>query len=211
VANDVTFRMMLVVKLILRKRCGVFDIETAFVNADSDKVRYMEVPQGVEAEDDEVVLSLKAIYGTVQAARAFGNHFVKIMIKIDFKQSAADPCLFIRRDENGVVCVIIHIDDGFFFGDQPAVDSMLAQLEAEGLKLKVKHTLEDCLSCQVLFSKDEKRSWIGQPHMIKTIESSFGEETQTVGLGKTPGTPGQILNRPQEGEEASPAEQQCCL
>jgi hypothetical protein len=49
-----------------------------------------------------------------------------------------------------------------------------------------------------------------QPHMIKKlkIESSFGEAAQTVRLGKPPGTPGQILNRTQEGEEALPVDQQ---
>jgi hypothetical protein len=83
------------------------------------------------------------------------------MIKVGFTQSAADPYLFIRKDDKGVMYVIIFVDDGFFVGDQPAVDSMIAQLEAEGLKLKVKHSLEYYLSCQVLFSKDEKRSWHG--------------------------------------------------
>ena len=85
---------------------------------------------------------------------------------------------------------------------------MVTQLEGEGLKLKVKHNMEDYLSCQVKFSKDGRRAWLGQPHMIKKIESSFGEEAKSARLGKTPGTPGQILNRPQKGEEALPADKQ---
>ena len=208
VANDVTFRILLTAKMVLKKECGVFDIETAFLNADTDKELYMEVPQGVEAGEDEVARLLKAIYGTVQAARAFGQLFAKIMRKIGFKQSSADPCLFIRKDENGTVFVIIYIDDGFFVGDRPAIDSMVTQLEGEGLKLKVKHNMEDYLSCQVKFNKDGRRAWLGQPHMIKKIESSFGEEARSARLGKTPGTPGQILNRPQKGEEALPADKQ---
>ena len=38
----------------------------------------------VEAGEDEVAMLLKAIYGTVQAARAFGQLFAKIMRKIGF-------------------------------------------------------------------------------------------------------------------------------
>ena len=155
-ANDVTFRILLTAKMVLKKECGVFDIETAFLNADADKELYMEVPQGVEGGEDEVAMLLKAIYGTVQAARAFGQLFAKIMRKIGFKQSSADPCLFIRKDENGTVFVIIYIDDGFFVGDRPAIDSMVTQLEGEGLKLKVKHNMEDYLSCQVNSTKMEE-------------------------------------------------------
>jgi len=33
----------------------------------------MEVPQGVEASEDEVARLLKAIFGTVQAVRALDN------------------------------------------------------------------------------------------------------------------------------------------
>jgi hypothetical protein len=158
VANDVTFRILLTAKLVLKKECGVFDIETAFLNADADKELYMEVPQGVEASEDEVARLLKAIYGTVQATRAFGQLFAKIVRKIGFKQSSADPCLFIKKDENGIVFVIIYIDDGVFAGHRPAIESMVALLEGEGLKLKVKHNMEDYLSCQVLFSKDGRRA-----------------------------------------------------
>jgi hypothetical protein len=42
--------------------------------------------------------------------------------------------------------------------------------------------------------------------MIKKIEKTFGEEAKTVRLGKMPGTPGQILNIPQEEEETLPVD-----
>jgi hypothetical protein len=103
VASDVTFRILLTAKMVLKKKCGVFDIETAFLNADADKGLHMEVSQGVEAEDDEVARLLKVIYGTVQAARAFGQLFAKILRKIGFKQSSAGPCLFNKKDENVLV------------------------------------------------------------------------------------------------------------
>ena len=128
VANDVTFRILLTAKMVLKKECGVFDIETAFLNADADKELYMEVPQGVEAGEDEVVMSLKAIYGTVQAARAFGQLFAKIMRKIGFKGILSRSLFVHQKDENGTVFVIIYIDDSFFVGDRPASDGMVTQL-----------------------------------------------------------------------------------
>jgi hypothetical protein len=94
--------------------------------------------------------------------------------------------------------------------DPQARDLMIAQLQAPGLNLKVKHNLKYCLSCQGLFNKDETNALLGQPHLIKKIEKTFGEEENTVRLGKTLGTPGQILNKPQKEEEALSVDQQHC-
>ena len=89
--------------------------------------------------------------------------------------------------------VIIYIDDGYFQGDKPAMDQMIEQLRAEGIKLKVEDSMEDYLSCQVLFSKDGKRGWLGQPHMVKKLLNSFGDDIQGLRKTKTPGTPSLIL------------------
>ena len=197
VVNDVTFRIMLTAKLVWGLQSGLFDVETAFLNADMDKELYMAIPEGLDAEADECLKLLKATYGTVQAARAFGLWFAEKMKKIGFKQSSADPCLFIRRNELGLVMVIIYIDDGYFQGDKPAMDQMIEQLRAEGIKLKVEDSMEDYLSCQVLFSKDGKRGWLGQPHMVKKLLKSFGDDIKGLRKTKTPGTPGLILTRPE--------------
>ena len=129
----------------------------------------MATPKGVEAERDECTLLLKALYGSFQASRLWGKHYAKIMKKIGFHQSKSDPCLFVRQNERGLAMVAIYIDDGYACGDRAALDQMIEQLQATKLKLKVEHSMEDYLSCQVLFSKDGSKAWLGQPHMIKKI------------------------------------------
>jgi hypothetical protein len=44
VLNDVSFRIMLIAKLVLKMTCTLFDIESAFLHGDSDEEIYMEVP-----------------------------------------------------------------------------------------------------------------------------------------------------------------------
>jgi hypothetical protein len=48
VLNDVSFRIMLIEKLVWDMTCSVVDIETAFLHGDLDEEIYMEVPKGLE-------------------------------------------------------------------------------------------------------------------------------------------------------------------
>ena len=205
VVNDVTFRMMLVAKMYLRLDSLIFDVSVAFLNADMDFDNYMRVPEGVVANDDECVLLLKALYGTVQASRQWGLKFASIMRKFGFTQSAADPCLFYRRNERGLVIMCIYIDDGFAIGDKPALEEMVEQMRDEGLEVKVEFSMEDYLSCHVLFDKSGEKAWLGQPHMVKKIVSTFGDEVKGMRSFLTPGMPGTSVVRPKvESEQVSP-------
>jgi hypothetical protein len=77
---------------------------------------------------------------------------------------------------------------------------MIEQLKAEELKLKVEYSMQDYLSCQVLFSKDGSTAWLGQPHMIKKIVKTFEDDVKALKKCKTPGTPGFTVVRP-KGED----------
>ena len=106
VANDITFRLLIILLMIWELDVMLFDISVAFLNGIMSHEVYMEVPEGVEAEADESLLLLRSIYGTVQAAREWSQMFAKIMKELGFIQSAADPCLFIRKNELGLAIVI---------------------------------------------------------------------------------------------------------
>jgi hypothetical protein len=186
----------------------LFDIGTAFLNATMSHEVYMEVPEGVEAEMDECCLLLKSIYGTVQAAREWGLHFARIMESLGFKQCAADPCLFIRRNDLGLAIAIIYIDDGFCIGHMPALNQLFQQLRDKQLELKVAEDMEDYLSCQVLFTRDGKGAWLGQPHMVKKLLKTFGQHIESVKSTKTPGPPGVTIDRPQGNDPVLEPEQQ---
>ena len=62
-------------------------------------------------------------------------------------------------------------------------------------KVKIEGDLKDYLSCEIRFSEDGKKAWIGQLHLIMKMEKLFKEEL----IGKidcqTPGTPGFTILR----------------
>jgi hypothetical protein len=114
--------------------------------------------------------------------------------------------LFLRRNQLGVCIILIHVDDAFTAGNRKAIDAVVEEIKSNGLNVTVEHKLTDYLSSEIRFSKDKKRAWIGQPHMINKIKKIFGEEVQGMQKYKTPGTPGLGIVRPKEGDEKISAE-----
>ena len=58
--------------------------------------------------------------------------------------------------------------------------------------------LQDYLSCEIKISDNKKHAWLGQPHLIKNLESNFGRLVNKVQSHKTPCTPKFLIMRPME-------------
>ena len=199
VINDVTVRIILVLLITRRYKAIIVDVETAFLHGilEEGEEIYMDCPEGMEHQEDECVLLEKTIYGLVQSARAYYKKFTAVLLEEGFTQSAADPCLYVRRDKKGVVYLAMYVDDCLCVGDEEALKDAVKRI-GKHFKLKIEETLSDYLSCEILFNKERTKIWIGQPHMIKKIEDTFGEMVKKNQNYKTPGTPHHRIVKPTE-------------
>jgi len=73
VGNDVTFRVVMVLRLMFGFHAVLLDVETGFLYGKLEEEIYMEIPSGYkevyqEAEKDTVLELQMAMYGLVQAA-----------------------------------------------------------------------------------------------------------------------------------------------
>jgi hypothetical protein len=77
---------------------------------------YMELPDGFLLKEgnrkDHVLKLLANLYGQKQAGRVWNSYLVNKLLKIDFKQSQIEDCVFYRGD----VIFIVYVDDGNFLG-----------------------------------------------------------------------------------------------
>jgi Reverse transcriptase (RNA-dependent DNA polymerase) len=87
VVHDVSFRLMIIMQMIFKHKAMIMD---AILNGDLDEKIYMEYPNGMEHEEGECLILLKALYGLVQAVRQFFLKFCDIMKKIGFRQNPVD-------------------------------------------------------------------------------------------------------------------------
>ena len=91
-----------------------FDIRTAFLNGKLDEEVYVRPPRGAEylARCGRALRLWRALYGLRQASRAWSKRLEAALTKHGFKQSDADPSLWILHGEDGAVFALFYVDDG---------------------------------------------------------------------------------------------------
>lgn len=193
VITDVSWRILIVLMLEWDLEATIVDVETAFLLGDLDEEIYMTCRE--VHKDDEVLLLQHSIYGLVQAARQYYKKFISVLKKLGFEGGYPDPCLMMRRTNDGVVFIAVWVDDSLLVGNQKAIDRTIQDLRREGFTLKVEGNLQDYLSCEITIDRDKKMGWIHQPHLLDKLEKQFGEEVKNMQRYRTPGTPGQGILR----------------
>jgi Reverse transcriptase (RNA-dependent DNA polymerase) len=96
VVHDVSFCLMIIMRMIFKRKAMIMHVEVAFLNGDLDEEIYMECPKGLEHEEEECLILLKALYGLVQAARQFFLKLCDIRKNIGFRQNPVDPCMMMK-------------------------------------------------------------------------------------------------------------------
>ncbi|KAK1412293.1 hypothetical protein QVD17_33424 [Tagetes erecta] len=118
VAKLVTIRTLLAVAVKKGWHIHQLDVNNAFLHGDLHEDVYMKIPQGFSKEDDDRVCKLKkSLYGLKQASRNWYKKFTTSLLEIGFKQTRADPSLFIFKEEDVFVAALIYVDDVVIMGN----------------------------------------------------------------------------------------------
>lgn len=93
----------------------------------------------------------KAIYGLVQAVRQWWKKFKDVMSSLNFKPSAADPCLFVKKnmDKGTNAFLLLYVDDGGIFGTEQEIKEIIQALSKD-FKIKYIGKLEHFVGCHVI-------------------------------------------------------------
>jgi Reverse transcriptase (RNA-dependent DNA polymerase) len=158
----------------------------------------MEIPKGMEASIDECLILNKTIYGLVQSAREFYNKLVSALKDCGFQGSLADPCLWIKHFNQGIVIIAIYVDDCLIIGEDSKINEVIEERKGYYFGLKVEDHLTDYLSCRIITNFDDKTLFIMQSHLIKSLEVKFGAEVMNLSNYGTSGTPRFKTIRPSE-------------
>ena len=121
VVRFTSIRMLLAFAVQHNMLIHQMDVVAAFLNGSLQEDIYMEQPDGyVQAKNEQLVCKLKkSLYGLKQASRCWNavlNDFLKL---IEFEQSVADPCVYVKKTKDHLVIVAVYVDDLIIIANTP--------------------------------------------------------------------------------------------
>ena len=75
------------------------DVKTAFLHGDLEEEIFMRQPRGYEEQgkEEHVCKLRRSLYGLKQSPRQWYKRFDEFVLKIGFKRSLYDSCVYIRK------------------------------------------------------------------------------------------------------------------
>jgi hypothetical protein len=95
-----------------------------------------------------------------------------------------------------MVMITIYVDDSFTIGKEEAIEEVINELKWHNFGLKNEDNLTDNIICKIFQERDKGKLWIMEPHLIESLEKTFGEEVNIMQSYTTPETPRLKILRP---------------
>jgi hypothetical protein len=146
VAMWLTVRLLLIMSTLLELETTQIDYTAAFVHADIDCLVHVAMPPGFGVPG-QVWKLRKSLYGLAQSP--IRNYFLYTrdkLIKMEFVQSEADPCLFISSD---ITC-LIYVDDALlFYRNKTSIDLLTNKMKQEGILFREEESVDGYLGIPI--------------------------------------------------------------
>ena len=192
VANEIVIRMVLVLIVMASWWAELLDVQGAFLTGEMDQEIdcYLQVPEGFSKfyPRNVVLKLLKALYGLKQAAYVFWTSLVKAFRYMTFKCSKADPCLFFKWTEKGLILWVTWVDDCLMCGKKEGVLAAKKQL-MDRYDCDEIGELKEYIGCKI----DRGKGWmkLAPPVLLQSFEDEF--EIPEGKPPNTPAIPGEVL------------------
>lgn len=111
VAKMQTLKLLLAYCVKFNLIINQMDIESAFLNSNIISEVYVKQPEGYDDGTEKVCKLKKALYGLKESPKAWYNCLDEFLMKIGFKRSKYDYCLYTMKVENDKIYLLIFVDD----------------------------------------------------------------------------------------------------
>ena len=96
----------------------------------------------------------------MQTARQNNKKAVEILKKVGFTEDNIDPCLYVKKNEKGIVNIALYTDDILLNSNLEAINETVKLFHKDGLMLKVVDGLQDYLLYEIRFSDNKNHGWV---------------------------------------------------
>lgn len=113
-------------------------------------------PEGfiTKGNENKVCLLTKAIYGLKQSSRAWYQKVNEVLVKLGFKKSNYESCIFIKRKNNSLVIVALYVDDFIVLSNDKKETDFLKKHLTSNFEIKDLGEIKLCLGMRIRKEKD---------------------------------------------------------
>jgi hypothetical protein len=111
VAKHKSIKLLLALAAHFDMEIDQLDFVTAFLNGILDDTVYITLPNGCGGLSGATMLLRKAVYGLKQAPRVWNHELHNTISGMGYYQSKADPCIYIKHHQQGLVVLAVYVDD----------------------------------------------------------------------------------------------------
>lgn len=181
------------------------DVKTAFLNGKIDEEIYMEIPDGVQVSqkdrESKVCKLKRALYGLKISPKRWNIRFTEIALKVGLKNSSLEPCLFMWRENDKFLILLLYVDDILIASnDQRKLDEVKNELKRE-FEMTDLGEPKEFLGISIGRDREKQIITLTQERYINKILLKFG----MTGLHpqRTPMVTTQVANKDRKMRETS--------
>lgn len=204
VVCDITIRVMFVLMILAGMDAEILDVKGAFLLGEfsPEHKMFLEIPKGFESflPKGVVLLLLKTLYGTKQAAMAFWKKLIAAFNRLDYERSKADACLHFTWTDEGLLAWMSWVDDLLVIGFPKSVAEAKEGMKEE-FDCDDQGPMKEYVGCKIDCNMDERWMRITQPVLLQSFHDEFG-------VTGTRSLPAQSGSKLQKGEDTVDAEEQ---
>lgn len=153
------------------------DVNTAFLNGILDEEIYMELPDGLEVDEQikstKVCKLKRALYGLKISPKKWNQRFTEEMLKLGLENDLHEPCLFTWRKEGKMAVVLLYVDDMIIAGNDKEILNNIKRSLSEAFKMKDLGEPKNFLGISIERNKEENTLLIHQANYIESILEKF--------------------------------------
>lgn len=170
-------RLLLVLALTLGWYTCCCDFSNAFVQATLKNPIWIHLPRGFSPQSPKgnktILRLIKSLYGQAEAPKLWQEHLAKALMKLGFKRSPHDRCVFYK---DGAMLVTFVDDVLFAWRSKEDADKFFEELKAQKFDFTVEESVTSYLGIKFEHSEEDGSYTLTQPGLIDKIIEDMGME-----------------------------------
>jgi hypothetical protein len=176
VVSEITIHILFILIAMAQMYAELLDVCGAFLlgKFDAHHKMYMKVPKGFEKfyANGVVLLLMRTLYGTKQAAMAFWKFAAEIWKALKLLRSNADPCLHFTWTIHGLIMWVSWVDDYIGAGQKEDVLETKERIKAK-VKVEEIGELKEYIGCKIDRDIAGRSIKVTQPVLIQSLADEF--------------------------------------